>query len=186
MKSSIIITLLCVVISNPTLAAEYKELIPGIKVTRELLHNNYEALKDELQGLRTLLLSKKEFPKGAVLAFYSDACPTGWHSFKDAEGRMVVGSGRGKGLTARIIGDIGGTENHKLLKDEMPSHNHGGATGNVSNKMAWPADGAAAGKFSGNVGFSNKPHSHSINYEGNGSPHNNMPPFIVLRYCIKS
>lgn len=42
----------------------------------------------------------------------------------DFRGRVPVGCGLGVGLSKRALGDIGGEENHKLTKDEMPLHSH--------------------------------------------------------------
>jgi microcystin-dependent protein len=47
----------------------------------------------------------------------------------DYRGRTIVGAGAGPGLTNRPIGYKDGEENHSLATAEMPSHNHGGATG---------------------------------------------------------
>jgi hypothetical protein len=54
------------------------------------------------------VISKIEIPSGAVLAFNRKSCPTGWKPIKVAKGRVIVGAGRGKGLSERKLGDTGG------------------------------------------------------------------------------
>src|SRR4249919_3080608 len=36
-----------------------------------------------------------------------------------------LGAGQGSGLTERVLGETGGTENVTLLQTEMPAHSHG-------------------------------------------------------------
>lgn len=47
----------------------------------------------------------------------------------DYRGRTILGAGAGAGLTARALGGKGGEEAHALAVGELPSHDHGGATG---------------------------------------------------------
>lgn len=44
----------------------------------------------------------------------------------DCRGRTLIGYGPGPGLTNRVLGSIGGEENHALATAEMPSHTHTG------------------------------------------------------------
>ena len=76
----------------------------------------------------------------------------------DFRGRISVGAGTGAGgdsqgnglptgsaLSARTIGDWGGRETHQLSLAELPSHNHGGTTGNAGSHNHAP--GSAGREF---------------------------------------
>jgi microcystin-dependent protein len=115
----------------------------------------------------------------------------GLSSIPDMRGRVAIGKETMRSTANRvtsaniILGTVGGSDAHALSISEMPSHNHGGVTGSVSNKVSFPNSGTPAGSFSGNVAFSNEPHSHSIPSQGGNSPHNNMQPYIGISYIIK-
>jgi microcystin-dependent protein len=100
----------------------------------------------------------------------------------DMRGRVGVGYGDGAGLTARPLGDISGAETHTLTVGEMPAHDHGGSTGSAnaalvgSTKTSSVTDHDVADDGS---------HSHTIPSQGDDRPHNNMQPYVVLRYLIK-
>lgn len=134
-----------------------------------------------VQGTRSA--SAQNIPKGAVMAFRLADCPSGWRSAPDLAGRGVIGAGEGqkdqngKPLTKRAIGEAGGEETHTLSLDEMPSHSHTaqGYTG---------TDRAANQGGKGDVLFgATNPRTGP---EGKGQPHNNMQPYLVLRYCEKT
>lgn len=102
----------------------------------------------------------------------------------DMRGRVGVGYGTGAGLTARNLGTSGGEENHTLTVGEMPAHNHGGSTGTTTG-AATNATGDGAGSFGSSDVADNGSHNHTIPSQGGGSAHNNMQPFLVIRYLIK-
>jgi len=141
-----------------------------------------------------IVSASDSMPAGAVVAFLSTesvTCPgKAWTLYEEAKGRFIVGAGHGdrSKLTPRKLGDTGGNENVVLSKDEMPAHNHGGATGGSSmgNYVEWPAGHAAAGAFSGNSPFSVVDHTHGITSEGQNQAHDNMPPYIALYFCKKT
>lgn len=109
----------------------------------------------------------------------------------DMRGRVGIGAGIGAGndpntyLTARILGAKSGVETHALNMDEIPSHNHGGSTGSTES-AATNSTEAGAGGFAGSHAVAdNGSHSHTIPSQGGGQGHNNMQPFLVIRYLIK-
>jgi microcystin-dependent protein len=113
----------------------------------------------------------------------------------DLQGRIAVGAGAGAGLTSRTLGDISGEETHILTTGEMPSHNHGvtdpgHAHSYVNNTNDQNTDNAFATETAADqVDLNNTTSSNttgiSINNTGGGQAHNNMQPYIVLRYIIK-
>jgi microcystin-dependent protein len=42
----------------------------------------------------------------------------------DLRGRVALHMGQGPGLTSRVIGEVGGTENTTLLIQNLPAHTH--------------------------------------------------------------
>ena len=108
----------------------------------------------------------------------------------DMRGRVGIGYGTGSGLTTRGLGDMSGSETHTLIVGEMPRHSHtsnatgyaGGGPGLLSSgsRTATTEDPTAAepNVFDSTVAL-------DISANGLGLPHNNMQPFLVLRYLIK-
>jgi microcystin-dependent protein len=84
-------------------------------------------------------------------------------------GRAPIGAGAADGLSTRTLGEVGGAEMHQLTIDEMPAH-----MGHIN---------AAVGQSGGNAGSSSN--QDGIPYGGD-QPHNNMQPFVVLNYIIKT
>jgi microcystin-dependent protein len=114
----------------------------------------------------------------------------------DLRGRACVGAGQGVGLTNRALGSTGGSETHTLISDEMPSHNHEitdpGHTHTWNNGL----EGDDSGNGGSNAEYTrtggsvtdailNATTGISINNTGGGGAHNNMQPFLVLRFLIK-
>jgi microcystin-dependent protein len=109
----------------------------------------------------------------------------------DIQGKVIVGSGAGSGLTDRLLGSIGGEETHVLSIAEMPIHthiqdlhNHGVATGGGTigaNILSYVTTGVY--DYTG----SNLHGATATNQNtGGGLAHNTMPPYIVLTYVIKA
>jgi len=125
----------------------------------------------------------------------------------DMRGRVAIGSGQGSGLTNRISGTNYGSETHTLSLTEIPSHNHGGLTGDAGShyhnftKPAISYDypngnftvSVPAGnyhRFSDGDGVNDtntvSNHSHSVSSAGSGGSHNNMQPSLAMNYIIKT
>ena len=103
----------------------------------------------------------------------------------DMRGRVGVGYGNGNGLTPRNLAVIGGAETHTLTVGEMPAHNHGGSTGSTESAATNSTDAGVGGFAGSHAVADNGSHSHTISAQGGGSAHNNMQPYLVLRYLIK-
>src|SRR3954447_6125965 len=138
-------------------------------VRRELRDSDLRALISQLQGLAASTgdlkpsaaatpppgwlvcdgsaVSRSTFATlfGAIGTAYGAGDGSTTFNLPDLRGRVPVGAGTGAGLTARTLGAAGGEENHTLSAAEMPSHNHGGATGSMNR---------------------NNPHMHSPNVGG--------------------
>ena len=86
-------------------------------------------------------------------------------TWKQLEDRFLLGAG-----SAYIAGNTGGEATHKLTIDEMPSHNHS-LNGGYARKgdASGPEDVLWAYAYHRNSGSA-----------GGDSPHNNMPPYLVV------
>ena len=114
----------------------------------------------------------------------------------DLRGRIPVGVGQqtsGKWDSAEedysgsgtnfALAATGGTEDHKLLEAEIPSHDHGMPTGSnqmrtTTNTSGGTNDNATSG--GGSVG------KETFTAFGGTSTHNNLQPYIALNYIIKT
>lgn len=99
----------------------------------------------------------------------------------DFRGRHPLGSNPVSGgtgdFTNRPLGDYGGTEEHTLTENQIPSHTHT-YTGHT-NLIVVPG-----GSTYGNV--MHAPTTKNTGSYGLGQPHNNMPPFVTINFIIKT
>lgn len=125
-------------------------------------------------------------PSGAVMAF-NGRCPEeqGWQPFTEAEGRFILGVGKGQRDGIFSLGTLGGQETHKLTIEEIPSHSHN-TMGKGDNTwflgIVGPPthQGLRTGTF-----LDNDNYLYKTSTEGGNQAHNNMPPFIALYFCQK-
>ena len=136
-------------------------------------------------------------PLGAVLPFdLPDGCPIGWSFHLPSGGRFIVGAGphsnrsdNGQPLATYRFRSSGGAETHTLTWDEMPTHDHGGETGEATGADIW-VNLATESRFTASKGPDigldpQNSHKHPIAEAGRDNAHNNMPPYIALYFCKK-
>jgi len=110
----------------------------------------------------------------------------------DARGRTAIGVGTGvdgeASLTARALGAKAGAETHTLTVGEMPAHSHSlirkmnntdGAHDPLGNNKT-ESSAATTDRV-----FEEGPVNFNTSDTGLNQAHNNMQPFIALRYLIK-
>jgi microcystin-dependent protein len=114
----------------------------------------------------------------------------------DLQGRVGISQGTAPGGSAYNIGENGGAENVTLVANQSAIHGHSlnattarGTTGSsVGNLLATGAAGAGREVSTASVYNPANPNTtltaNSIAPAGGGQPHNNVQPFLVLRYCI--
>lgn len=107
-------------------------------------------------------------------------------------GRIPVHSGQGPSLSLRDLGESGGQAAVALLESELPMHNHtaralndvGDATSPTGAAWATPRVGRASEPSYAAPGTATTGVSPGVVPTGNSAPHNNMPPYLAVRYCI--
>ena len=132
-------------------------------------------------------VSINNFPSGAVVAFdREDGCPSGWSEYRDADGRFIVGTGRhsvhdayGNVLDELEFGAEGGERTHRLKVKEMPEHHHRHWFSNGAGSDDAP-DADFRPHESGGRDYAQR---RDTTATGDNKPHNNMPPYIALRFC---
>lgn len=101
------------------------------------------------------------------------------------QGRAPMHFGSPPGLTPRSLGEFGGAENHTLVPSEIPAHTHPVGVVDRPGTQASPSGNFLAahrGGYaeSGNVAMN----SGAMAIAGGSQPHDNMPPYLVLNFCI--
>ncbi len=115
----------------------------------------------------------------------------------DLRGRVAMHQGTGPGLAPRSLGQRSGTETNTLNVTNLPSHNHGLASGTVSIPVSGEDanQDEANGQYLANGTFyHNSPDGTygggPINLSGNTANQggsqavNNMQPYLALNYII--
>lgn len=99
-----------------------------------------------------------------------------YFALPDLRGRVAIGVGAGPGLSPYTLGQTGGSERVALDIHEMPDHTHAVS---VSDKTGDGTTSVAAGAKD-DLGKQ----AGAILPSGMSQPHENRPPFQVIRYCI--
>lgn len=101
------------------------------------------------------------------------------------QGRAPMHPGRGPGLTARRLGESGGTYDVTLTEAQMPSHTHTLRASAEDGRFATPQDNhLAAGTRMYTSEAPNTKLGDSLPPAGGGQPHDNKQPFLVLSFII--
>lgn len=114
----------------------------------------------------------------------------------DLRGRLPISQGNGPGLTPRVIGEVGGSENVTILQTTMPQHNHVvNATTDVGN-LTGPSDKAIPaepfnGTTPGTLYVAPPPatvasplNPLAVSLTGGSQPHQNMMPSLAITFII--
>lgn len=129
-------------------------------------------------------ISRESFPDlfDVIGETYGAGDGTTTFNLPDLRGRAVIGDGEGTGLTPRVTGDSGGEESHTLTVGELAEHYHAEQRGGQALIDAAGAD--TSENFLSRENASFEGNGENTMSAGLSEPHNNMQPFLTLRYCI--
>jgi microcystin-dependent protein len=105
------------------------------------------------------------------------------------QGSFAVDQGQGAGLSPYDLGETGGSATVTLLSSQMPSHNH------LVNCTSTDGTASPSGAVFGGGGRGRQPayaagpatlamSATAVGQAGGSQPHNNMPPYLTLNFCI--
>lgn len=112
----------------------------------------------------------------------------------DLQGNSPMNQGQGPGLSQRFVGESAGQQAVTLIQTEMPAHNHvmncysGAADSDSPGPTAtWSSTGG--GRLGPNLytASNTSPVNMStlaLGFAGTSLPHNNMPPYLTVNFCI--
>ena len=142
-------------------------------------------------------LSSEQIPSGIIVMWSgsSSNIPAGWllcdgnSNTPNLQGRFIIGSS-----SSYTIGQTGGTSTVSLTVEEIPAHNHQMQTAGSHNHDSIVFNPGEAGYGFATQSFYDGPnsmnfagdHTHNIENTGGGGQHENMPPYYVLAYIMKS
>ena len=112
----------------------------------------------------------------------------------DLQGSAPLHQGQGPGLSLRDLGETGGEQTVTLLQSEMPSHFHTAASANAAGAgtQLSPANNiwanastrrATVNMYAAGPGNAAMDPA-TLSVAGGSQPHNNMPPYLGLNFCI--
>ena len=151
------------------------------KIMPDILEN---VVVDNLTVIGTIDI----FPKGIVSAWAGTTIPEGWvicngeNNTPDLSNKFIFGEGTGKSLTARNYSESGGEETHLLTLNELGNHKH------YYDSQKSTAEGLIRiiGDPSRQDGLTNNNRIETTGNTGGDMPHNNMPPYYVLAFIMKT
>lgn len=123
-------------------------------------------------------IKRDDFPTlfATIGTTYGDGDGSTTFNLPDMRGRFPIHAKPGRDA----IGDVGGSEEHTLSVNEIPSHRH-------SMKKKLQTANATWGTSGGNRHWFHTTNGDEWNnYTGGGAPHNNLPPYIALSFGIFS
>jgi len=104
--------------------------------------------------------------------------------------RVPLGAGQGPGLTPRLLGENGGAATVIVLRSQMAAHSHTANADANSSGATSPQDAVwgTLGRGSLPAYYPGPPNAamnpEAIGLIGGEQPHNNLPPYLVLNFCI--
>ncbi|MDD9945571.1 MAG: tail fiber protein [Myxococcales bacterium] len=106
------------------------------------------------------------------------------------QGRAPMHPGRGPGLTARRLGEPGGSTTVTLSEAQIPSHSHSAAALSSPANTGAPTNAIMARAFRGppqvyaEASTGLLPLGPVLSTEGGGQSHNNLQPYLAINFII--
>ena len=153
--------------------ANFKRIMNNQEIESKTLSDDNSVLK-RLEKLEEKLI--KTVPIGLVAIWGKPAnepIPEGWREYVPLRGRMPIGHNSADPDFGRI-GAEGGEKTHTLTIAEIPRHSH-----SLFFKRTQDDQGFGSHEDEFSIGSSDSVHTTD---EGGDQPHNNMPPYRVIKY----
>lgn len=107
------------------------------------------------------------------------------------QGSAVLAPGQGPGLSLYDLGETGGEQTVTLLQTQLPTHSHNtncastdGAQPSPQNNVWGDVGGRNVKVYATAAGTPVAMNLTAIGPTGGSQPHNNMPPYLGLNFCI--
>lgn len=112
------------------------------------------------------------------------------------QGSVPVGQGQLTGGSNYVMGETGGAEGVTIITGTMPAHTHPLAATTAKGTGNTPSGTLFSDSLEGNPATGHKGDIYnaaspdtaltgaSVSRTGGNQPHNNLQPFLALRYCI--
>jgi microcystin-dependent protein len=107
------------------------------------------------------------------------------------QGQAAVHQGQGQGLTEYVIGEESGSQTVTLLPSETPVHTHMLQARATSGDLQAPSPTRSLARSVGGTVYHSNPTVNltqkapqTLGIHGSDLPHNNLPPLLVLNFCI--
>jgi microcystin-dependent protein len=107
----------------------------------------------------------------------------------DLRGRVPISFGQGPGLSAYVMGAMGGSENVTILATQMPAHNHQvsavtGAQGTSSHPNGQYMASSGSAVIYNNGSPDSTMNQGMIQATGGNQPHSNIQPYLCVNFII--
>jgi microcystin-dependent protein len=106
----------------------------------------------------------------------------------DLRDRVPIHAGQGPGLSLYVLGQMGGESSHSLTIAEMPAHGHLLSVFDQDGSSSVPLYNFPAKNAAGFPAFSTVEDTvmsaAALGMAGGGQPHNNLQPYLGLKFVI--
>jgi microcystin-dependent protein len=109
----------------------------------------------------------------------------------DLRGRAAMHPGQGPGLSPRNLGESSGSETVTLIATQLPVHSHSHSASSAGGNSLTPANalistdpGGASAGFASATAPNTALAAAAVGNAGGSQPHNNMAPFLCIRFII--
>ncbi|MDE2308219.1 MAG: phage tail protein [Xanthomonadaceae bacterium] len=110
----------------------------------------------------------------------------------DLRGQLPLHMGTGPGLSPRVLGQAGGSENVSLATANLPPHTHAWAATSAAANANVPSAAVELGTVSGDTMYTTDVaglqnfalNAGSISNTGGSQPHENTMPTLTASFCI--
>lgn len=107
------------------------------------------------------------------------------------QGSAAISQGEGQGLSPYFVGEEGGAPYITLLQSEIPMHTHTAQASNEPAELQAPNPERALARSKPGFAYQSESSTKLVpmNFQsttivGSSLPHNNMPPYLTLNFCI--